>query len=139
MNINDFINFIQITEQSKGIFGHYPFCMVVENKKNELEFICLTGLDSVTFCYDIFIRWLIDRPNKIFLSIDFPKILNAKNDFVLIHHYENEKFNFLSIPYCNKTGERFPIEKNEIYLDITSNQFKKYLAYTLKKIRIHKL
>lgn len=149
-NIDDFIDFIEITKQENGEFGLNPMMGYILTEDNKNEILALIGIDSVQKCYKLFLHYIKKKAKKIYLAVDFPPVLNSGKDFVLFHIFECNKkpgdkitdietfkrfftFDMLALPYDKITGKRFEIEKKKQYIDFLEIQFQNIMTSEIRK------
>lgn len=127
MTRQEFISSVKIEfiEQSNG-FGHYPFQLFINkiNGDNELHSLYL---NCVSQYYKHFKKFQNENTCKMFMSLDFPTLLDIQSDFVVILSYENNEINLIAIPYDVETGKTFDIIESGTALE---RIYKDYLAAT---------
>lgn len=130
-DINEFIKKLVKIEyvHRSGSYGLYPFQMYVEtyDKKNQLEALDLGG--DVKTCYNIVMKRLREKSNRIYLALDFPSFMDMDNDFIAIMSIENNTFNLLAIPYDRETGEQFEIRRKGKFLNALSSEIKREINF----------
>lgn len=138
--LNQFIDFIQISyNENEKEFLHRPFYMVTITIKNEHEVYCMLDANSVQDVYMVFFNSLLKGLKKAYFSIDFPPAFDMKNDFVLITEYtagKNRKFNLVALPYDKKTGERYQLIKDGLFINILGRQFTEFLKHKLMDLEV---
>ena len=115
--VEDFVKFIDIDKQDEGRYAHYPFQLAVVTKDNELIIGALDLGGQVEACYDVFKKFLFQKPKNIYLSVDFPAVGDIEDDFVAVFYLEDGEVKNLAIPYKIKTGKRREWVKKSKTLD----------------------
>ena len=117
---------IEFIEDS-NCFGHYPFQLFCENKDGGFEINALALGGDVASCYRRFAEYKKGGAKRIYLSLDFPKGGDIKNDYVAIYTFENDKIDLFAIPYEIEDGKSFDIVKNSGQLDLIKQQMMTYM------------
>jgi len=124
--VKEFVeNFVKIEYiENSGCFGHYPFQLFVETSDEKIEINALALGGDVLSCYKRVSKYLKEKANKVFMSIDFPTGGDIKNDFVCIFSIVDNKFDIFAIPYNSENGEIYDeIHESNLLIEIL-NQFK---------------
>jgi hypothetical protein len=98
--------------EDSDCFGHYPFQLLSENKDGKIEINSLALGGDVASCYIKFSDYKKQGSKRIYLSLDFPKTGDIKNDFIAIFSFENEEINLLAIPYETENGNKLDYIRN---------------------------
>lgn len=126
-NVQNFVTnlaTIDYVEQSE-CYGHYPFQMFAETSDSKFELNALALGGDVRSCYLRFKMYFEQKAKRIYMSLDFPKGGDIKNDFVCIFCYEDGKLELLAIPYDVETGEKYNQIKESTQLDLIAKEFSK--------------
>ncbi len=118
---------IDFVEQS-NCYGHYPFQLFVEKENGEFVMCALALGGDVNSCYQNVKKYKNEKANRIYLSLDFPAVLDMENDFVMIFSLENKKIETFAIPYNVETGEKLDIVKEGNFLTNILSDFKKVVG-----------
>jgi hypothetical protein len=120
--------FVKIEIIEDDTFGHYPFQLYAElpNDKVDINALFLGG--DVASCYKRFSDYVLCYDNiNVFMSIDFPQTADSKHDFVAVFSYENNELTCVAIPYDTTTGEVFDIVTEGEFINIITEQCKRFL------------
>lgn len=90
-----------------GVYGHYPFQLMVETKAGGLELNALLLGGDVFSCYQKFGKYFREGAVKIFLSLDFPKGGDIEHDFVCVFSVIDGVVDICAIPYNLTTGKTY--------------------------------
>jgi len=129
-NIQEFVEKlveIDFIEQS-NCYGHFPFQLFVEKENHEFVMCALALGGDVESCYKTVKQYKSEKANRIYLSLDFPAILDMENDFVMIFYLENEKIEAFAIPYNVQTGEKLDIVKEGEFINNILSDFKRVVG-----------
>jgi hypothetical protein len=123
-NTEEFIkSLVKIDEIEDGMFGHYPFSMVIEKEDGGLEIAAL-ALNGVI---PVYMRVAVERVKgfkKIFLAVDFPKGGDMTEDFVAVFTVEADSTSLVAIPYNPDNGEVYDQITESEQLTMVLSQFK---------------
>jgi len=124
-NVTEFVDkLVDITLLEEfDCYGHYPFQLFVETSDGKLEMNALALGGDVAACYNRAAKYIHKNAKKIFLSLDFPKVLDSKNDFVAVFSVENGNINMFAIPYNPETGEKYEIIKEGKFINVCIADF----------------
>ncbi len=134
-DVNQFIKeFIKIEYQTeKGMYGYYPFSMLVEERNGDISICCL-AVDGVESAYLSVCKFIEKDPKQIYLALDFPAKEDIKTDFICVYSFVDRDLSLLAIPYDNKTGKRFDIIKDAKILEFIHRDFVHVAEKFLRKI-----
>lgn len=136
-NVNDYIKNIKIEKQDIGYYGYYPYYMISETKNKKIDIYCFIDFKGVEDCYLAFVHALLRKPKRIYLAMDFPKVLNSESDFVIIHSFESGRFPNIetyALPYNKYTGDKSAVEKDKEYIHYIDKQLKIFVNQIIKKV-----
>lgn len=107
------IDFVENSE----CFGHFPFQLLAETKDGKLEINALALGGDVAACYRRFAKYKNSGAKRVYMSLDFPKGGDIKDDYVAIFSFENNEINLFAIPYKTKDGTTLDYIKTSDHLD----------------------
>jgi len=114
---------IEYIEDSE-CFGHYPFQLFVETNDGKFEINALALGGDVLSCYNRVSKYLKEKSNKIFMSLDFPAGGDIEHDFVCIFSIVDDKFDIFAVPYNPENGEIYDEIHESTLLNTILDQFK---------------
>ena len=107
-NIDDFVKtVVHLQKQDGGDYGHYPFQLMAEDKKGDLEVASLALGGDIKACIEKFSEYGKAGFTRIYMSADFSAGGDMKSDFIAIFEYDSIEVKLFAIPYDAKTGEMF--------------------------------
>lgn len=109
MELEEFVtNLVTVDyKEDAKAFGHFPFQMISEDSEEGLIIGALL-LQDVREVYAAIKTQLIKKnTTKVFFSVDFPAMLDIKNDFIVVFSIENKEVKLFAIPYNTETGELY--------------------------------
>jgi len=125
-DLNEFIEKlveIRFVEGSNA-FGHYPFQLYVELLDGKVEMNALLLGGNVKSVYNRVKQYVLKGFKRLYLSVDFPAVLDIEHDFVCAFSIENDKLTILAIPYDTETGDIFERITNSKALTTLLQEFK---------------
>lgn len=100
-DVREFINKlvkVEYIEQS-NCYGHYPFQLFIEDKDNTFQLNALALGGDIAQCYQKFDTAITNGAKRIYMSLDFPAMLDIKTDFIGIFEYKGDSVELFLIPY----------------------------------------
>ena len=126
---------IEFIEDSE-CYGHYPFQLFAETKDGKFEMNTLALGGDVESCYGKFSEYKSNDAKRMYMSLDFPKGGDIKDDFVAIFSFENGDINLFAIPYNVEDGKILDIIKISEHLDYIKTQLIDYsIRYDVRIVR----
>ncbi len=131
--LDNFIkDFVDITPQENGDFGHFPFQCFTVTKDNKLEIGALALGGDVVACLKYFSLAVLKDARQVFMSVDFPANEFIKTDFVAVFYCHRQAIDVVAIPYNTATGEKFPTLTKSPVLDEIKQNLKDVLNGKIK-------
>jgi len=125
-------DFVDLTTQENGDFGHFPFQFFTVTKDNKLEIGALALGGDVISCFKYFSLAVIQDAKQVFMSLDYPGNEHIPQDFVAVFYYHKKRIDVVAIPYDTATGKRSPIVYRSPILDDIKQTLKDVLNGKIK-------